>query len=134
MVHPRLLALPYHLDAHAGTKPELQTRVLACFGLSAPASASHKLVFSYKMHDFILVAWAEELAQHSSAAIRSACTSSLSALGPWHDLPAQPAGYGRQGSRVSTAGKALLASAFGTRAAMQQALLAQRMVASRQAY
>ena len=109
----------------AGTKPELQTRLLARFALSAPASASHKLIFHYKMHNFILKRWASELQQHASPSISTACCNAYAACGAPQSLPVKPPGY-FPGRPMTGTGKAMLAPVFDSWAAMQQAVSAER--------
>ena len=124
------------LRLRAGPKAALMCGLLDRFWLSSPASASHKLVFHYKMHDYILAQWARELAVSShrqlchgfSISDRWLCT-------PHQQLPIQswPAHlshlsqYLARQPAVTAAGRDVLAGTFGSWAAMQQAVAAARM-------
>ena len=112
-------------SARTGIKPELLVSLLRRFGLSAPASASHELVFSYKMHDFILAAWAEELRKGPASPAQAASEAAWAAA-VLTEPPARPPSSYREKQAVTAVGKARLSAAFETRAAMQQAVLAHR--------
>ena len=115
-----------------GPKAELMTGLLERFGLSSPASASHKLVFHYRMHDYIAAQWAGDLSpSHQqlrdvfSFCDRTLCTEQqLLPIQPW------PLYGGSRGlvhrPAVTAAGRQVLAGIFGSWAEMQQAVAAAR--------
>ena len=129
--------------AAAGTKAELQVTILARFGLTSPASASHKLVFLHKMQDTILAGWVEELAMgqyDTRTAAEQACNDMVQAsstanpfftawtFSPPLDLG--PSVYFREQFRaVSATGKDQLAQEFGSWSDMQAAVLQRRKAA-----
>ena len=126
--------------------------ILARFGLSHPASASHKLVFHVRMHDTILANWARQLAQRPSSAAGTFCRSTLQANLPvsvWDATPTahmfftawQPAPNkqqqtthtapihcpwqaGKDTRELNLLGKAQLASYFESYAELQSAVMA----------
>ena len=123
----------------AGTKAELQVGILARFGLTSPASASHKLITHYKLHDVILAGWTTELAtlQHTGGWRHRVCRSIVDTLRTYarmHErLSAQQCCHPLHGGwqqhptrRLKAAGKARLADNFDSYSAMQQAVMDQR--------
>ena len=125
----------------AGSKAELAVTILARFGLTAPASASHKLIFHYAMHDTILAGWMEELAISPGTDEEFECRCMLKYSGhqytPWRSNPPLKPGVGpfslEEFRAVDAPARAELAGIFDSYAAMQRAVCLHRQTVAGQA-
>ena len=124
--------------ASAGAKAELTVSLLARFGLTSPASASHRLITHHKLHDVILAGWAMELSLFARTTGSSTCRAMVLTLKDYHTIhryfAAQQCCHPMHGNwqssptrRIKPAGRAVLAGRFGSWALLQQAVVQQRL-------